>query len=249
LTLATGLGQVLPRSGTYTAVLVVTDSDGTQSNPVSATINVGNCSPVIHNTTVPTSANSSAVTSCGSGVVVSVSATDPEGSGLTYTYRVLHANDSSPVYISGTTGNTSFTFTTGAGKHIPREGDYTMLVTASDGTNSTTATSIAFSVGNCPPTTGLEDNLVSQSCGQVAQVEASAAAYSDPEGNPALQYQWVVTNPVFPSFKVGGAGPAGGAVWRSGATCCSVTVPLLQDATQSGVVYWLCTDPTHRALH
>jgi PKD repeat protein len=106
-------------------------------------------------------------------VFSSAGSRDPEGGALTYNWNFGDGTTASSV------ANPTHSF--------QADGNYSVRLTVSDGTNSATSGAILVVVGNQPPNVSASANPTSGAA--PLSVQFSSAGTSDPEGQP-LQYSW-----------------------------------------------------------
>ncbi len=168
-------------AGDYVVELIVKDSHGAASDPVSKTVKVavGNRAPVA---IAKLSVNAVEITKAA--VVRGEESTDPDGDALHYAWTLKSQPEQSKAAISAEDRvKASFSFVADI------KGDYVFELVASDGkltSQPSTVTLQAMPVGGVPPTAKI---AAPQEAEINATIELDGSASVDPEGQP-VTHQW-----------------------------------------------------------
>ncbi|MCL4502161.1 MAG: PKD domain-containing protein [Deltaproteobacteria bacterium] len=166
------------KAGSYVVRLIVTDSQGTASNPDSVTISTQNSPPVANAGPNQTVALGALVTLDGSG------SSDPDGDTITYAWSFTSKPAGSTATLSNSTiVNPTFT--------ADKDGDYVLqlIVTDSHGLASSPS-SVTVSTQNSAPVANAGPN---QTVALWALVTLNGSLSSDPDGD-TITYLWSFTS-------------------------------------------------------
>jgi PKD repeat protein len=146
--------------GTYTFLLTVTDSQGASASDT-VVVRVGNLPPVVN-------AGPDQTVNEGATVTLTGSASDPEGSALTYRWTITGTDGAPPVPLSSPTSTTT--------RFTPTDnGTYIVALTATDSQGAMGTDTVTVRVQNVAP-------RVTATGGELNEGEAftSSGSYSDP---------------------------------------------------------------------
>ncbi len=178
-------------NGTYIVTLTVTDDDGTSSSRM-ANIVVANVAPTIQTFVVPASGTE------GQSVALSATASDPAGSAdpLTFNWTVTHVATGDVLNLTG--ASTSF---------VPRGGNYSVRLNATDGDGGTATRTGLLSVAAVAPSLTTATLSVPSTAVEGETVSFNVAATDGDGTSNGLTFRWTVLAPNGTATILTGANP------------------------------------------